>query len=260
MKVLRIIIAVIATLVLAVCLVGLGFLACIAPPATHVLSSFFSNDSVSPFNRTQLTQVADATRDYSFGGHDQAALYRAIYQIDLQYRQEIITSNGELPVDFPTLDVVADANDANQLAAAFAGASELYCYSPQTVSHLDDCYNVAHTGIIVLIICGIAAVTGLILCGVLGRKRLVGNVVMSSGIVVLAAFVGLGVWAFIDFNGLFTMFHQVFFAQGNWTFPYDSLLICALPTEFWIGMGAIWLLVAVLISILSIAIGARLRK
>ena len=90
--------------------------------------------------------------------------------------------------------------------------------------------------------------------------NLVGNVVMSSGIVVLAVFVGLGVWAFIDFNGLFTMFHQVFFAQGNWTFPYDSLLICALPTEFWIGMGVIWLIVAVLISILSIAIGARLRK
>ena len=49
------------------------------------------------------------------------------------------------------------------------------------------------------------------------------------GIIVLVAFVALGVWAIVDFNGFFTAFHQAFFAQqGNWAFPYDSLLICAL--------------------------------
>ena len=111
-----------------------------------------------------------------------------------------------------------------------------------------------------LAICAIAAIAGLIACGVMGRKRLIGNVLMAAGIAVFAVFIALFVFAAIDFNRFFTLFHGVFFSQGNWTFPYDSLLICALPTEFWVGMGVVWLVVTALISILSIAIGARLRK
>ena len=125
---------------------------------------------------------------------------------------------------------------------------------------MDDCYNIARTAYVVLAICAIAAVAGLIACGTLGRKRLVGNVLMAAGITVFVVFAALGIFAAIDFNRFFTVFHSVFFSQGNWTFPYDSLLICALPTEFWVGMGVIWLAVAALVSILSIAIGARLRK
>ena len=75
----------------------------------------------------------------------------------------------------------------------------------------------------------------------------------------LVAFIALGAWAVIDFNGLFATFHSVFFSQGNWTFPYDSLLICALPTAFWMGMGVVWLATSAVISILSILIGKRLR-
>ena len=89
---------------------------------------------------------------------------------------------------------------------------------------------------------------------------MIGNVFMAAGILVIVVFVALGVFAAIDFDRFFTLFHSVFFSQGNWTFPYDSLLICALPTVFWVGMGVIWLIVTVLVSILSIAIGARVRK
>ncbi|MBP3867375.1 MAG: DUF1461 domain-containing protein [Eggerthellaceae bacterium] len=250
----------IATVALVMVFVGAGFLACLAPPFTHGLSSLFSDDQTSPFNRTQLTQVADATRDYSFFGHDRAALYRAIFQIDVQYRQEVLSAGGKVPVGFPNVDVVNDANDEMQLASAFVGASELYCYSPESVSHLDDCYSIARTAYVVLAICAIAAIAGLIACGVMGRKRLIGNVLMASGITVFVVFIALGAFAAIDFGRFFALFHGVLFSQGNWTFPYDSLLICALPTEFWVGMGVIWLVGTALVSILSIAIGARLRK
>ena len=260
MKIQNAIASVIATVALVAVFVGAGFLVCITPPFTHGLSSFFSDDATSPFTRTQLTQVADATRDYSFFGHDRAALYRAIFQVDVQYRQEILSAGGKVPVGFPNVDFVNDANDERQLASAFVDASELYCYSPESVSHLDDCYALARTAYVVLAICAIAAIAGLIACGVMGRKRLVGNTMMAAGIAVFVVFAALGVFAAIDFNRFFALFHQVLFSQGNWTFPYDSLLICALPTEFWVGMGVVWLVVTALISILSIAIGARLRK
>lgn len=260
MKLPNCIAAFITTIALAILFVGAGVAVCTTPPVTHGLSSFFSDDQTSPFTRSQLTQVADATRDYSFGEHDRTALYRAIYQVDMQLRQDITSSGGKVPQDFPNLDIVKDTNDGGQLASAFAGASELYCFSPETVSHLDDCYSLARTSLVALAICGIAAIAGLIACGALGRKRLVGNVLMAAGILVIVVFIALGVFAAIDFSRFFTLFHSVFFSQGNWTFPYDSLLICSLPTVFWVGMGVIWLIVTVLVSILSIAIGALVRK
>ncbi len=87
-----------------------------------------------------------------------------------------------------------------------------------------------------------------------------GVVLVAAGTVVLVAFAGLGIWAAVNFAGFFAAFHGLFFSQGNWTFPYDSLLICSLPTEFWMGMGAIWLLVSVLASVLSIVVGLKVGK
>ena len=142
MKLPKVIAAIITTIALTVLFVGAGVAVCTTPPVTHGLSSFFSDDQTSPFTRSQLTQVADATRDYSFGDHDREALYRAIYQVDMQLRQEITSSGGKVPQGFPNLDVVKDANDERQLASAFVDASELYCFSPETISHLDDCYGI----------------------------------------------------------------------------------------------------------------------
>jgi len=53
--------------------------------------------------------------------------------------------------------------------------------------------------------------------------------------VVLAA-----VAAVTDFDTFFSAFHGVFFAEGTWTFPYDSLLIRLFPEPFWAVSGASW--------------------
>ena len=260
MVIVRKIFAVVATVALAVAFVGAGFFACTLPQVTHVLANTFSDDVTSPFSRSQLVQVADATRDYSFGAHDKTALYRAIYDVDMQYRNSVEQGGGAVPADFPKLDVVEDPSDSKQLGAAFTVASEMYCYSSETISHLDDCYALASVAYPLIISAGVIALITLIFTGITGRKRKVGAVLMAAGIVVVVAFIALAVWAIIDFNGFFATFHKLFFSQGNWQFPYDSLLICALPTAFWVGMGAVWLATTVLISILSFVIGKRLRK
>ena len=87
-----------------------------------------------------------------------------------------------------------------------------------------------------------------------------GIMLRVGGIVVLAAFAALGIWALVDFNGFFSAFHGVFFSQGNWTFAYDSLLICALPTAFWMGMGILWLVVSVVLCAICIMVGGRLLR
>ncbi len=260
MKVFRGIVACITAVALAVTFVAAGLAVCIQPPVTQGLSNLFAKDALSPYSRTQLVQVADATRDFSFGSHDEAALYRAIYQVCKEHAEKLADSGGTVPADFPKLDRVTTTASLPLLKSVFSGASELYCYSENTVSHLDDCYKLISRAFPFLIVAAAVAIVGLVFTGVVGRKRSVGSVLFSVGIIVIVAFVVLGIWAVVDFNGFFRMFHQLFFSQGNWEFPYDSLLICALPTEFWMGMGVIWLVVAFAVSILSIVIGKSLKK
>ena len=260
MKVLRGVISVIATIALVAVFVGAGFLVCTTPPVTQMLANTFSDDVTSPFSRSQLVQVANATRDYSFGAHDQAALYRTIYEVDRDFERQIESSGGIVPADFPYLDAVNNPSDPTQVAAVFARASEMYCYWPETVSHLDDCFALAKVAYPALAVLALVGVACLVFAGVTGGKRTVGSVLRAAGIVVLVAFVGLGAWAAIDFSGFFTQFHTLFFSQGNWTFPYDSLLICALPTTFWAGMGVVWLFVTLLVSLICVAAGSKMCK
>lgn len=260
MKIVRGIIAAITAVALAVVFVAAGFAVCILPPVTQGLSNLFAKDGLSPYDRTQLVQVADATRDFSFGQHDERALYRAVYQVCKDYEQKLVNAGGAVPSDFPKLDRVTDLNSLPQLKSAFEGASELYCYSENTVSHLDDCYALVAKAFPLLIIALAVAIVGLVFTGVTGRKRAVGSVMLAAGVMVNVAFVTLGVWAAVDFDGFFRAFHQLFFSQGNWEFPYDSLLICALPTEFWMGMGAVWLAVSFAVSVLAIVFGRKLKR
>ena len=260
MNVLKNIAYAVTAVALAVALVALGFAACILPPVTHGLSSMFAKDDISPFSRAQLVQVADATRDYSFGAHDETALYRAIYEVDAAFQKSLLDAGGTVPTDFPKIDRVNSTSSLTQLKSASEGASELYCYAPATVAHLDDCYKLAASAFPWIIVAAAVAFVGLAFAGVTGRKRRVGSIVFSAGIIVVVAFAALGIWAAVNFDSFFRTFHQLFFSQGNWEFPYDSLLICSLPTEFWMGMGVVWLLVTLFAAVFAIVFGRRLKR
>lgn len=53
-----------------------------------------------------------------------------------------------------------------------------------------------------------------------------------SGITIVASVVVMILFLLFDFSAVFTLFHQLFFPQGNWLFPVDSLLIQTFPLEF----------------------------
>ena len=260
MKAFRVLFSFITTIALVLTFVAAGLALCVQPPTTHVLSTLTADDGTSPFSRTQLVQVADATRDYSFGTHDEFQLYNAIYQVDVEYKDKIKGSGGSLPSDFPKIERIIGTPTLEQLKTAFSGASEMYCYSADTVSHLDDCYRIASIGFPVVIVLLAVAFVGLVFVGVTGRRRWVGGVLLAAGILAILAFIALVAWSIVDFNGFFTTFHLLFFSQGNWQFPYDSLLICSLPTAFWMGMGIVVALVAIILSLISILIGSKLVR
>lgn len=62
---------------------------------------------------------------------------------------------------------------------------------------------------------------------------------LRAGAIGSLAFVAIGaLLGVLDFDTLFVWFHSIFFAEGTWVFPADSLLIGLFPESFWIVAGA----------------------
>jgi len=69
-------------------------------------------------------------------------------------------------------------------------------------------------------------------------------------------------WALLDFNGLFTAFHTVFFpGKTNWIFDYRTdEIILILPEVFWAHTGALVLGICIGGSVLTAAVSKMVRK
>jgi len=80
------------------------------------------------------------------------------------------------------------------------------------------------------------------------KKKELGELFLWGGIVAGAGSILIGGLSLISFNWLFTLFHDVFFPQGNWMFEIDSFLIQTFPLNFFI-----WMLVKILIFSLILA-------
>lgn len=65
--------------------------------------------------------------------------------------------------------------------------------------------------------------------------------------------------AIISFNSSFTVFHQIFFPQGNWQFPADSLLIQTFPLEFFIEISFFIFILTLIEGIVFILLGIYLK-
>ena len=241
MKIIRGAAALVATLALSITFVAAGFGACAAfPQTTEMLAGMFSGNGNpgTPFSHDDLVQAAVVTRDYTVGSNDRDAVFAMLH------------------------DINANANtryaDADQ--EALASADEEFTLTSDALSHLDDVYGVVVAARTALVVVATVALACCIYLGARCGKRALGGVLLAAGAIVLAAFIALAAWVVADFNGFFAAFHSLFFANGTWTFSWDSLLITMYPPEFWMGMGAVWLAATGLLSILSIIVGTLFRR
>ena len=249
------VVAVISAAALAVSLIAAGFAACAVPDvSTKALADGYSTDDASPFTKDELVAAAVQTKHYTIDDNDKAAVYATIAAINAQEALSGTAGKGAPKID-ATANYAAGELSGEQVAAletAFDAASERYVLTPDAVSHRDDVWW--------LLAAVVAACVGCTATAFRGGKRLLGRVLAGAGVSVLAVFALLAAWVAIDFDGFFAQFHSLFFAAGTWTFSWDSLLICMYPPEFWVGMGAIWLVVTVACCVVCITIGRLLRK
>lgn len=253
------IVAIVGGVCLAVSLFALGFAACAAQPTTRVLSTQFSDFATAPYGHDQLIDLAVATRDYTVDGISRDALYTQIAQAArTSASDESLGKTARWTAMATRVGLTDDRIDDSSIGKAL-GQREQYGLDETALSHLDDCYRLISDFVPWLLGIAVAAVAAIVALVGTGQRRYAGSMLRIAPVALGIFMVCCGIWAAIDFNGLFSVFHGILFPQGNWEFSADSLLICMLPLEFWVSMGAIWLAVTLAACIIAVIIGKRLQ-
>ena len=159
---------------------------------------------------------------------------------------------------------IADATRAFALGDDAAelplGSDERLAFTPEVISHLLDVRAVfiaieVATILLVLLVAALLTMTQ----QKWGTRALARTLINGGAIPLILALV-LIMAGVTDFDALFTAMHGLFFAEGSWTFSYDSLLISALPLPFWMGCAVVLAVTLVILCVSSIVIGLILRR
>jgi integral membrane protein (TIGR01906 family) len=140
------------------------------------------------------------------------------------------------------------------------GSDERVAFTPDVVGHMEDVrYVLRGVEIATLVLSVLLLVTAVLILRRAGRATLASGL-FGGGIAAIALALLLVIFGAVSFDTLFTGMHSLFFAEGTWTFAEDSLLICAYPLGFWIGMAVVWASALVLFSIIIAVVGFLLRR
>lgn len=111
-------------------------------------------------------------------------------------------------------------------------------FDAATREHLDDVRHVV-TAARWLAVVALVALWNLVAHAVAhGTQPELARGLRWSGRALLALAAVLVLAGSVDFSSAFVAFHRVFFPQGGWVFPYDTLIIRLLPERFWALAGA----------------------
>ncbi|MGN0754958.1 MAG: TIGR01906 family membrane protein [Aristaeellaceae bacterium] len=132
--------------------------------------------------------------------------------------------------------------------------AEIVAFNTREQAHMADVQGLFRLAKWVLVLGGMALpLLGLSLRR-MGRGLLRG---IRKGLIVILALVGIvAIWAAVDFNRLFILFHRIAFTNDLWLLdPRTDLLIRLMPIEFFISyaalIGGLWLLGMIGLLILS---------
>ena len=140
------------------------------------------------------------------------------------------------------------------------GSDEKVAFTPDVVSHMEDVRSVIFGALIVTLACVVLLIVCLVYAGRKAGKRTISFGLFFGGITAVVLALALSLIGYFNFDGLFTAMHTLLFANGTWTFAEDSLLICAYPLSFWVGMALVWAVALVLLSTIVSIIGFALRR
>jgi len=133
-------------------------------------------------------------------------------------------------------------------------------FDAEAISHMYDVRAVfTSVRILAMILAAVILVLGSVLVNRAQYKAL-GQALSWAATLTLVLVLALTVFGWLNFDALFILMHQILFEEGTWSFQYNSLLITTYPFDFWIAMAASWAFVLVLICVVALLIGQRLKS
>lgn len=130
-------------------------------------------------------------------------------------------------------------------------------YTAAEISHLDDVAQAMKSAQIGLFLSGIIILT--LLFYFRRDKEQLLRLLKYGGISTVTFILLILVALLLNFNSLFTVFHQLFFPQGNWQFAADSVLIQTFPQDFFMNVSIFIFGLAFLLGSLFILLSFYLK-
>lgn len=247
-------IAAITTLLLAFGLFGSGLVVCMMPQTTQLLGNNFSGWDDATYPQETMEELAEAVRSFSIDNTGRQLLENTV--------------KGALAQNFPEVEQGIQTGNTGQnvggnLAAGGLGIGNpisIYTLPDSALDHLQDCIPIFTTSRITIVLSLVFALVGVILLIIRRRRKLAGWIMFATSLAVIGIIAVLGIWAFVDFDSLFTELHALFFSGGTWLFPADSLLITLFPEAFWMGMGITWVLISLIACLIVCLIGRFVKR
>ncbi|MGV8150913.1 MAG: DUF1461 domain-containing protein [Candidatus Woesearchaeota archaeon] len=148
----------------------------------------------------------------------------------------------------------------------FKGKSELKYFSEEEKSHMNDVKFVVSAMNFVYYSSSVFFILFFVVLYLLFKNdKLVfieqlSKILFYGSIASLAFLVVIFLWSIFSFDTLFFLMHSIFFSQGNWMFPSDSLLITLFSEQFFFDISLRIFVYAIFQSGVFFLIGYWLRK
>ncbi|MCA9951116.1 MAG: TIGR01906 family membrane protein [Anaerolineales bacterium] len=138
---------------------------------------------------------------------------------------------------------------------------DLPLYNEREIGHMVDVKDVADSFVTVFWVLFSIVVGGLIVLFLRPQTRRQGALALWHGglltvIIVIAVMVFIGV----AWGVAFTLFHNLFFNSGTWTFYYSDSLIRLFPEQFWFDFGLLWTGTILVSGVILAVIGYLLKR
>jgi len=114
-------------------------------------------------------------------------------------------------------------------------------YNPAEIGHMLDVKNVADAFKTAMWVFLVVVVGGLIYLFARPETRLQGaKALLQGGVFTVTAVILVMIFIAIGWGLFFTLFHNIFFDPGTWTFAYSDSLIRLFPEQFWFDFALLW--------------------
>ena len=134
-------------------------------------------------------------------------------------------------------------------------------YNEREISHMLDVKIVADA--FTRVMWALAAVAAGGLAFLLARaelRPLAGRTLLQGGLLTLLIVVGVMLFLAVGWEVAFTLFHDLFFPPGTWTFAYSDSLIRLFPERFWFEFGLLWTGAILAAAVIFAVVGYALQR